>query len=552
MERNPALANQEDSPALADRRADLDSLLELRDRAFSLAVRTLGVAEGAEDAVQQAYVDALRDLAAGARPRDLTAWFLGSVVHSALHLARSEKRRRRREAGVEDRMMADRFGPGGRAELAEALTGCLAALDERHRVAISLCYEQGLTQKQAAEALGVPIGTISTDVNRGLEMLRSALGRAGYSAAPAAIAGALAAAPQLTAPAGLAAAIQGIMQAGALSAMTAARAGAGATLKISARLGAKKAAGLALGWKIAAVAGIVAAGGVAAPLVYNAGPGRPGAVAPVGDFDLAAAAAKCRTVADLRALAPHIRAASEKMLADPNFDPERVIGLEFADVAARRAQGDWEVPAAAVAVRLALSSDPKEVPPAEEALGPEWRTALAGACRLRHDGRHREALEAVRALHRSSQREPAVIASRRGEIHAVAFWLAYLDDPAAGGKYGYPFYPEPGSDVMVLSALSELQVSQNSVGVAGRLAALWIVGHSVESLPEDDRLRKALLGWLKSKFSRRDPPVPLECNLFCPPAPGTGALKTQLAPEAQSAAKQITDRLALVLGRDQR
>ena len=39
-----------------------------------------------------------------------------------------------------------------------------------------LCYHRGLTHRQAAEVLGVPMGTIKSRLNKALEKLRESLG----------------------------------------------------------------------------------------------------------------------------------------------------------------------------------------------------------------------------------------------------------------------------------------------------------------------------------------------------------------------------------------
>ena len=92
----------------------LGRLLALGDRAYLLAVRMLGAKEGAEDAVQQAYLNATGDLRKGVRPEKLDAWFLGAVANAARKQLRTETRRRRREAAV---MQEERRERSGQEEL---------------------------------------------------------------------------------------------------------------------------------------------------------------------------------------------------------------------------------------------------------------------------------------------------------------------------------------------------------------------------------------------------------------------------------------------------
>ncbi|HTL53614.1 MAG TPA: HEAT repeat domain-containing protein, partial [Planctomycetota bacterium] len=72
-------------------------------------------------------------------------------------------------------------------ELLEALRQALMEMDPRFRLPLALCYEQGLSQKQAASVLEMPASTVSKYINQGLDTLRTNLIRRGFTAAPAVI-----------------------------------------------------------------------------------------------------------------------------------------------------------------------------------------------------------------------------------------------------------------------------------------------------------------------------------------------------------------------------
>jgi RNA polymerase sigma factor (sigma-70 family) len=173
----------------------LEELLALREQAYLLAARVLGSGQDAEDVVQRTYLDALRQLGCGPVPEEARAWFLTAVLNKARNHLRSEGRRRRMEASMERvaelPASADRQGIADRGIIGE-LGRCLAALDEKHRLPLSLCYEQNLSHREAAAILGVPRTTLSLHIGEGLDLLRKALAKAGYAAAPAAVVGALA------------------------------------------------------------------------------------------------------------------------------------------------------------------------------------------------------------------------------------------------------------------------------------------------------------------------------------------------------------------------
>ena len=51
----------------------------------------------------------------------------------------------------------------------------LARLSDDEQAAIQLCFNQGLTHEEAADALGCPLGTVKTHLLRAKEKLRSQL-----------------------------------------------------------------------------------------------------------------------------------------------------------------------------------------------------------------------------------------------------------------------------------------------------------------------------------------------------------------------------------------
>jgi RNA polymerase sigma-70 factor (ECF subfamily) len=63
-----------------------------------------------------------------------------------------------------------------RAELSALVHVCLADLDDDQRIAIVLTHLSGLSQNEAALAVGVPLNTLKARVRRGLDNLRERLG----------------------------------------------------------------------------------------------------------------------------------------------------------------------------------------------------------------------------------------------------------------------------------------------------------------------------------------------------------------------------------------
>ncbi len=58
---------------------------------------------------------------------------------------------------------------------AEDIARAMRHLREPERACISLCYQSGMSHREAANALGYPVGTVKTHINRGKEKLRAHL-----------------------------------------------------------------------------------------------------------------------------------------------------------------------------------------------------------------------------------------------------------------------------------------------------------------------------------------------------------------------------------------
>jgi RNA polymerase sigma-70 factor (ECF subfamily) len=65
-----------------------------------------------------------------------------------------------------------------------AVKQALAALPLAQRAAVILSFACGLTHPEAAEALGVPLGTVKSHILRGRDRLRAALGQLGGPEGP--------------------------------------------------------------------------------------------------------------------------------------------------------------------------------------------------------------------------------------------------------------------------------------------------------------------------------------------------------------------------------
>ncbi len=145
----------------------------------------LGDPHEAQDAAQAAFLVLARRAAAIRRPDSLGPWLHGVALRVA---------RRSRAVAARRREVERRGAVAGRSAEVEGppplpcpeLHEELARLPEKYRAPIVLCYLEGRTQEQAADALGWPLGTVQTRLHRGRHQLRDRLVRRGV--APAALA----------------------------------------------------------------------------------------------------------------------------------------------------------------------------------------------------------------------------------------------------------------------------------------------------------------------------------------------------------------------------
>lgn len=160
---------------------DPDAFNELvrrhRDRLWAVALRTTRNPEDAADAVQDALISAFRNAASFRGQSAVTTWLHRIVVNACLDLAR----RRASRASVPLREEEAFQPPDPRDRIAErelglAIEEALGRLPVDQRAAIVLVDVQGFPVADAAEALGVPIGTIKSRCARGRARLAVQLG----------------------------------------------------------------------------------------------------------------------------------------------------------------------------------------------------------------------------------------------------------------------------------------------------------------------------------------------------------------------------------------
>ncbi|GAB3441672.1 RNA polymerase sigma factor [Phycicoccus ginsengisoli] len=137
----------------------------LGPQVLGILVRRGGNLAAAEDAVQEALVEAYRRWPADGLPRDPKAWLVTVAQRKLVDLQRSESARRRREERELDEPPP---GPTEQADdtLLLYFLCCHPSLTPSSAVALTLRAVGGLTTRQVAEAYLVPEATMAQRISR--------------------------------------------------------------------------------------------------------------------------------------------------------------------------------------------------------------------------------------------------------------------------------------------------------------------------------------------------------------------------------------------------
>jgi RNA polymerase sigma factor (sigma-70 family) len=145
---------------------------------FGVCRRLLRDTHAAEDAFQATFLVLVRKAPTLDRSKPLESWLYTVAYRLALRARANEARRRACETEAARRRPA-MDDPADPSDLAVAVEEELQRLPEKHRVPLVLCYLEGKTNEQAAQALGCPCGSMSWRLSRARDVLLERLRRRG-------------------------------------------------------------------------------------------------------------------------------------------------------------------------------------------------------------------------------------------------------------------------------------------------------------------------------------------------------------------------------------
>ena len=167
-------------PAYQEALQELNSVFDRRVASFKrIALRVLGNAEDAEDAVQDAFLSAYKHLDQFKGQAQMSTWLTTIVVNNArmklrqrsrqLHLSLDAEDRNKNRHPFSDALSDCRPSPEEvcqRLEVWERLAQFLTSLSPVLRTTFQLREMDGLSIREAAQVLGVPEGTVKARLAR--------------------------------------------------------------------------------------------------------------------------------------------------------------------------------------------------------------------------------------------------------------------------------------------------------------------------------------------------------------------------------------------------
>ena len=164
----------------AGSRGAFDELVRMyQRRAMDVAVRLLGDAEEASEAVQAGFVRAYLNIGKLKEPKQFEVWLLRIVTNAAISQRRAAKRRKER-IKITDNCYADKKAvspveKGVAEELEEAMQRAMLKLSKKEAKAIALFGLEDLSHKEAAEIMGCSVGAVRLYVFRARQKLKTLL-----------------------------------------------------------------------------------------------------------------------------------------------------------------------------------------------------------------------------------------------------------------------------------------------------------------------------------------------------------------------------------------
>lgn len=144
---------------------------------YSLALHFLRDPATAEDVAQEVFLELYRNGPSLKSAAHVRLWLHRVACHRSIDRAR--RRRRQTVLSLDDAPEPATVAPPEDPLLRERLRRLVQSLPEKPRMALILRYQEGLTVREIAEAMGMPVNSAKSSLERALALLREKLARTG-------------------------------------------------------------------------------------------------------------------------------------------------------------------------------------------------------------------------------------------------------------------------------------------------------------------------------------------------------------------------------------
>lgn len=152
-----------------------------QDRVFALIYRITGEADRVEDIAQEVFLRAFRSLGKFRGGATFYTWLYRITVNTTYNALRTQRRRQETSLdaleSLEPRVdeEADPAEETSQRQLAERVKEAIGKLDEQYRAIVHLREIEGMSYREIAEVVSLPVGTVKSRLFRARQHLKEVL-----------------------------------------------------------------------------------------------------------------------------------------------------------------------------------------------------------------------------------------------------------------------------------------------------------------------------------------------------------------------------------------
>lgn len=143
------------------------------DTLYGIALKMVGDTSQAEDVMQESFMKIWKNASKyDAKKARLFTWLLNIVRNTAIDKIRKRKNDQENSQRHQSHVSSDPIAEHFRPECID-VKDKVESMEAKYKEVIEVLFFKGLTQREASDALNIPLGTVKTRLRIGLRQLRS-------------------------------------------------------------------------------------------------------------------------------------------------------------------------------------------------------------------------------------------------------------------------------------------------------------------------------------------------------------------------------------------